>query len=465
MPDLAERLREFVDTAQPPVTMDEVKETVNRSSRHAKGSTQLPPRLVFVPVMALLLLAAIVVPILVMGSDSSNMGRVAGSAAPRWSLAVDSQQPSWDVQGSANPDSYALVCPTQTDCYATSPSSTTTTDPSGVVQVSNDGGQSWHSSLIAGAGSDLYGLTCPTAQACMVTGEDFASGNLGVTMFSTNDGGATWTAQPIPGGSLGSSLLSCSSTMQCVATMSESGPGGQGEQDLALVTWDGGAHWAAIPFPGTFRPYALQCQAGGHCVAVGQSPTDYIITSPTSMHGFGSVLISNDGGLTWQAGQVPTADSLTSLSCADSLHCMAIESSTIATGAPAPAGYSLVDTFITTNNGGQTWTATPGNDPNQWALSAISCPTALECWATGGSHPPEAPTSTYASWQGFVLETSDGGRTWNSVELPHYNGSPITAVTSLSCPDSSKCFALASDPTSQSTGMNRLVLVSRAVPS
>ena len=195
MPDLAERLREFVDTAQPAVTMDEVKETVNSSRRLAKGSTQLPPRLVFVPVMALLLLAAIVVPIVVTGGDSSNISRVAGPAAPRWSLAVDSQQPSWDVQGSANPDSYALVCPTQSDCYATGPSSTTTTNPSGVVQVSNDGGQSWHSSPIAGAGSDLFGLTCPSAQTCMVTGEDFASGSLGVTMFSTNNGGATWTAQ------------------------------------------------------------------------------------------------------------------------------------------------------------------------------------------------------------------------------------------------------------------------------
>jgi photosystem II stability/assembly factor-like uncharacterized protein len=465
MPDLADRLREFVDTAQPSVTMDEVKETVNGSRRHVKGSTPLPRRLVFVPVMALLLLAAIVVPILVIGGDPNNTARVGGPPAPTWSLAVDSQQPSWDVQGSANPDSYALVCPTQSDCYATSPSSTTTTNPSGVVQVSNDGGQSWHSSLIAGAGSDLFGLTCPTAQTCMVIGEDIGSGNLGVTMFSTNDGGSTWTAEAIPGGSLGSSLLSCSSTVQCVATMSEPGPGGHGEQDLALVTSDGGAHWATVPFPGTFRPYALQCQAGGHCVAVGQSPTDYIITSPSSMHGFGSVLMSNDGGMTWQAGQVPTADTLTSLSCADSLNCMAVESSTIATGAPAPAAYSLADTFITTSDGGKTWTATPGNEPNQWALSAISCPTALECWATGGSHPPDAPTSTYASWQGFVLETNDGGRTWSSVELPQYNGSPITAVTSLSCPDPTKCFALASDPTNQSTGMNRLVLVSRAVPS
>jgi photosystem II stability/assembly factor-like uncharacterized protein len=459
MPDLAERLRDFVETVQPPVTLDDVKETLNRH-RLRERLTPIPPRLVLVPVLALVALLAIAVPFLVTGNNPNNTSsRNALEAAPKWKLAVASEQPSWQVQGSPGPGSYSLVCPTQSDCYATSPSSTTSTNPSGVVQVSSDGGRSWRASLVAGAGSDLYGLTCPSAQTCMVTGENFASGNLGVTMFRTNDGGATWTNQAIPGGSLGSSLLSCSSAKQCVATMSEPGPGGQGLQDVALVTSDGGVEWATVPFPGSFRPYALQCQPGGHCVAVGQSPTDYIISSPASMQGSGSAVVSNDGGMTWHSGQVPTADTLTSLSCADPLNCLAVESTTITTGSPAPAAYALTDTFIKTSDGGQTWTATPGNRPDQWALSAISCPTALECWATGGSHPPDASTSTYGTWRGFVLTTNDGGRTWNPIELPQYEALPITAVTSLSCPDSTTCFALASDPTNQAGSRNQLVLV------
>ena len=274
MPDLAERLREFVDTAQPPVTMDEVKETVNTMVLDTrKGSTQLPPRLVFVPVMALLL-AAIVVPILVTGGDSSNIGRVAGPAAPRWKSAR--RQPTAFVGrgGFANPDSYVFSGrPHAIGLLRHEPSSTTTTNPSGVVQVSNDGGQFWHSSLIAGAGSDLFGLTCPSAQTCMVTGEDFASGSLGVTMFSTNDGGATWTAQAIPGGSLGSSLLAEPSPGDAMCSHHERVRTGRPRRTgsgTCDIGWRCPLGHRPAP-PGMFRPYALQCQAGGHCVAVGDA--------------------------------------------------------------------------------------------------------------------------------------------------------------------------------------------------
>jgi hypothetical protein len=77
MPDLAERLRDFVDTAQPSVTMDEVREAVNQ---HQLGDrlTPMSPRLVLVPALAVALLVAIVVPIIVIGGDSNNAGRTSG---------------------------------------------------------------------------------------------------------------------------------------------------------------------------------------------------------------------------------------------------------------------------------------------------------------------------------------------------------------------------------------------------
>jgi hypothetical protein len=461
MPDLAERVREYVETAQPPITIDEVKGAVER--RRRENRPVRPRRLVFVSVTAALVVVALVVSILVLDSQANKLDKDAGPTAPRWSLVVDTQQPSWQVQGSANPGSYALVCPTHSNCYATSPSSTSTADPSGVVQVSKDGGQSWHASLVTGAGSDLSGLTCPSPTTCMVTGEDFASGSLGVAMFSTSDGGVTWTHQVIPGGSLDSSLLSCSSATKCVATMSSPGPEGQGLQDKAIVTSDGGVHWTIVPFPGTFRPYALQCLTGGHCVAVGQSPTNYRITSPASMHGSGSAFVSNDGGLTWQMGQVPTADTLMSLSCADNLHCLAVESTYQVTDSTASA-VSLDDSFVSTSDGGLTWVVTTGNRPTQWSLGTISCPTASECWASGESHAPSAPTDSAASWQGFVVSTVDGGQTWNPVQLPQYEGVPVSSVSSLSCPDSATCFALALDPTAHAgLAQSQLVLVSRTL--
>ncbi len=473
MPDLADRIRDYVDAAQPSVTMDEVLEALNRHQLGAKP-VSMPRRRLLMTLVAVLLVAAVVVPIFVIGNGSEN-GTEKGTEVlkptePRLRLVVDTQQPAWQVQGQANPVSYSLVCPTKSNCYATGPSSTSNTDPSGIVQVSKDGGQSWHTSLIAGAGSGLYGLTCPSPLTCMIGGEDFETGNLGVTMFSTNDGGSTWTHQAIPGASLGSSLLSCSSVTQCVATMSQPGPGGRGEQDEAIVTSDGGVHWVDVPFPGTFRPYALQCMQGGRCVAVGQSPTNFIVLGGDSIHGSGTALFSDDGGISWQQGQIPTADTLTSLSCADSLHCMAVEATDTLAGNPKLVSGPFIDSFISTRDGGKTWTATPGNEPEQWILGVISCPTALQCTAAGALHPPGATPSTFTQTklEGFVLATDNGGQTWNSVELPQFNRTPITTVTSLSCPESKTCFALAYDPTSAATrGQERhqLVLVSRTQPS
>lgn len=77
MPDLAERLREFVDAAQPPLTMDEVMETVNRRQL-GRRLPPLPARVVVMSVAALLLLLAIFLPILVIGSGTNNSAETDG---------------------------------------------------------------------------------------------------------------------------------------------------------------------------------------------------------------------------------------------------------------------------------------------------------------------------------------------------------------------------------------------------
>ena len=63
MPEIAERMREFVDTAQPPVTMEEVRRRLAQKGESAFGFTF--PRLLFVAVLSLTLLVTILVSILV----------------------------------------------------------------------------------------------------------------------------------------------------------------------------------------------------------------------------------------------------------------------------------------------------------------------------------------------------------------------------------------------------------------
>jgi hypothetical protein len=389
--------------------------------------------------------------------------------APRWGLVGDIEQPAWQVQGNTGTDAFSLVCPTASDCYATAPSSTTATNPSGIVEVSNDGGKTWHSSLVAGAGSDLSGLTCPSSSTCLVTSEDFESGSMGVHLFVTQDGGATWSSQALPANSDGSSLLACGSAQQCVVTASSPGPGGQGIAESAVVTEDGGAHWTTVPFPGTFRPLALSCVPDGHCVAVGPSPSSARVDSGSNLHGSASALFSDDGGLTWQMGTLPVADMVEALSCADAEHCMAIEITRTVAGSASFVSGPEIDTFISTDNGGRTWKATTGNEPQHWLLGAVSCSTALDCWADGYEHPAGENIRQILGGtsppRGVVLATDDDGKTWSMVPLPDEHGVPITIVGALSCAPGA-CFALANDPTTPSgSPPNELVLSSQSTSS
>jgi photosystem II stability/assembly factor-like uncharacterized protein len=430
----------------------------NRRARRTKG----PISRMVVIAGAALVLAAITVPLVLQSSPAPLSPKP--TEAPKWGLAGTIEQPAWQVQGSPSLSDYALDCPTVSDCYATGPSSTTSTVPSGIVEVSNNAGRTWQTSLVAGAGSDLFGLNCPTALDCVVSGENFVSGNMGVALFTTRDGGLSWTSQSLPGTSLGSSIVSCGSASQCVVTLSQPGPNGQGIQGLAEVTLDGGVHWTTNPFPGSFIPYVLQCLNDHHCVAVGQSPRDFKISGGLSIHGTATAVYSDDGGVTWATGSVPTADDLSSMSCADAAHCLAVESTATEAGSNAFVTGPLIDNFVVTGDGGRTWVTTRGKDPEVWALNSVACASPDNCWAAGGTHAPGADIrSAITSGQPFVLVTDDGGQSWSRETLPVVDGKQITSVGSLTCPEATTCFALATNPSG--AGSRALVLIGHAARS
>jgi photosystem II stability/assembly factor-like uncharacterized protein len=70
-----------------------------------------------------------------------------------------------------------------------------------------------------------------------------------------------------------------------------------------------------------------------------------------------------------------------------------------------------------------------------------SCPTTDDCWAAGSILGPTA-TATYDPGQGYIMATTDGGRTWSSETLPTVDGSPLPYIGSISCPTINGCLAL-----------------------
>jgi photosystem II stability/assembly factor-like uncharacterized protein len=134
----------------------------------------------------------------------------------------------------------------------------------------------------------------------------------------------------------------------------------------------------------------LATSGGGHCVAVGQNITG---TGPV-------VVVSNDGGKTWNAEDLPGGVAgLFTVSCSSVSRCWAA-------GEQDTSGNHAA--VIATRDGGQSWQrettpGLPGGFPTP-ALEKISC-VGQRCLATGIR-------------LGFILLTTDGGAHWSVKGLP-----------------------------------------------
>ena len=138
---------------------------------------------------------------------------------------------------------------------------------------------------------------------------------------------------------------------------------------------------------------------------------------------------------------------IAALSCADASHCMAIDTST---------GLDPNTMVLTSSDGGQTWSIdpTPGFVPSL-ILTHVSCPTPTDCWLTGTMSPV---TNSPASAHGVILSTTDGGQTFESEQVPSYQGAMLQYVGPVACPTASSCLAFAPPPGSSSPFSEQLVL-------
>jgi len=399
---------------------------------------------------AAILIGGILVPLTTnFGRRTAINGHVTAPSA--WVLAGDISQPAWQVQTLAGFDPYELTCPSTTTCYAAGPTvgsenaSGTGPDQS-VVEITHAGGVTWEQSLLPGAGIDIYDITCPSVTTCMLVGGAQGTAKQ-ESMFTTTNGGRSWNTVPMPGRAESAQLLSCGTPSECVSLESEPGPGGQGLRYVSNVTTDGGITWSSSDLPGTFRAQGLTCDATGRCIATGSAPIGYVVANASGSEGSASVIYSADGGLTWNSGSVPAGvGTIGSISCADSLHCMAIGNS---------LGNNRRSWVVITADGGRTWMASPSTVVSDLNLGAISCPTGNQCWISGS-----APSSNglLADGKGVLLATSDGGQIWTPEDVPTDQGAPLRHIGAIACPAASACLALANPPSAPSSQGQQLVL-------
>jgi photosystem II stability/assembly factor-like uncharacterized protein len=158
--------------------------------------------------------------------------------------------------------------------------------------------------------------------------------------------------------------------------------------------------WQALSPSGYQQAFSLVCPSNTNCYADSAG---------------GQLEYSNDGGSTWQqATGTGTATSTPQISCPDAQDCDVLADT-------ADSG----STFLTTTDGGQTWTSQPGPavslggaptgppsaTQNGLAQDAMSCATISSCIVI-------AYDGDYSGSSTQVFTTSDGGANWSQRTFP-----------------------------------------------
>lgn len=364
--------------------------------------------------------------------------RVAAPAADR----VLGQQPGASkVMGQPAPagtgELGAVSCADADHCWAVGvagPNAETTPTTGGgattatVIVATDDGGTTWSAQPISlSATPQLSGISCPSAELCMAVGSTGTIPGVGIVL-TTRDGGASWGQAAVPAGAFDLNSVECSSSADCTAIVND------GTNIWSARTVNFGLTWEQEgTLPAGFQdPRDVSCSGAttslsgtSTCLIAGYSPT-------TTGHGQGAIVVSDDGGATWTAADVPAGMGvLQSVTCDSATECVAVGTTSTTVSDVVPAqGLILVS-----QDGGHTWTPSPVTPPVD-DIYGVACPIPAECAIVGTRWVGQPPLGT-----GAVAQSKDGGAIFTRSTTAYV---PLT-LTALSCPTDLACIAVGGD--------------------
>ncbi len=128
--------------------------------------------------------------------------------------------------------------------------------------------------------------------------------------------------------------------------------------------------------------------------------------------------------LVWRAHELGPA-SLSAVACAGATRCFA---------------FGLGGAFLTSDDGGRSWTASRLALTARLTVLATTCPTATECVAVADRATSD---SSHATPQGVALVSHDAGGSW---QVATVRGPAVSFLGGLSCPGPATCAATSADP-------------------
>jgi RHS repeat-associated protein len=243
-----------------------------------------------------------------------------------------------------------LACSDALDCTLGGiTASTSNSYQEGVLLSTSDGGTTWSLVSASPTLAWMLSIACPSGAGwCIWTGAD----PYGAV------GGYTGTGANLPSASDYSwSSVSCPNASDCWIV----GQPRSGSVDIWATT-NGGVSWTnQTPASGfsLFDQPVISCPTSSVCFADGG--------------GSSTLMDTTNGGTTWSlVSTLPSGAAPDWLSCPDANHCVATNN----------VG-SLKEDFISTNDGGSTWTTTAVPTPGNYnAPEDVVCADSNSCWAT-----------------------------------------------------------------------------------